>query len=113
MSTTSDTIPTQNTYGYDWNIYIATQSFNVTDLFGNQTTLSFPEINTFEWGIIGQSASYGFTVGFTSMLMIVLLILMDRKKAMRPIFIFNFASLFLVCAREIISLGHLASENQC
>lgn len=105
MSATSTTIPTQNTYGYDWNLYIATQSFNVTDLYGNQTTVSFSEINSYEWGIIGQSAAYGFTVGFTSMLMIILLILTDRKKIMRPIFIFNFACLFFICVRSIVALG--------
>lgn len=101
----SDGAPAQDLYGYAWNLYIASQSFNATDVYGNQTTVSFQDINSYEWGVIAQSSTFGFTVGFTSMLMIVLLILTERKKALRPIFIFNFASLFLICFREILFLA--------
>src|SRR5437762_10909355 len=112
------TIPSPDPSSADWNLYVDNQSFNVTGLDGTPTTLALPDVNNFIYWLISQDAMFGFTIGFTGMLMIVLLMLTTSQKARRPIFIFNFLSLFFLCLREIfwlatgcLQIGYGISEN--
>lgn len=105
MSSPTTTIPTPNPTSADWSLYVDTQNFNVTGLDGNPMTLSLAAVNNFIYWLITQDAMYGFTIGATGILMIVLLILTTSQKARRPIFIFNFLSLLLLCLRETFWLA--------
>lgn len=100
----STPIPTPNPLSPAWNTYIDGQSFNVTGLDGSPVTLDFPDINGFIYGNIANAAVLAFNIGFSGMLMIVLLVLSNAKKARQPIFVLNFITLVVFCVRSIISL---------
>lgn len=78
------------------------QSFNVTGLDGTPTTLTFPELNLWAYGLSAENAVSGFAVGFVSMLFIVLLLVTPAAKVRKPIFLLNLASMLLVTVREIL-----------
>ena len=118
MLSSTTTIPKPDPTSADWSLYVDTQSFNLTGLDGAPTTLSLSTVNNFIYWLITQDAMYGFTIGFTGMLMIVLLIITTPQKARRPIFILNFLSLFFLCLREIfwlatgcLEIGYGVGEN--
>jgi pheromone alpha factor receptor len=100
-------LPTPNPTSPAWSEYIDNQSFNITGLNGKPLTLTFGEINHFYYNYMCEMTIFGFTVGSTGILMIVLLVSTDRKKARRPIFILNFLCLLLLCIREILFLAYL------
>lgn len=97
-------IPTPDPNSSEWNIYIDNQSFNVTGLNGEPTTLDFPMINAYIYQVAAESVVYAFQLGFAAMLVIVLLLLTSGKKRHQPIFILNLASLVFVCVRSIVDI---------
>jgi pheromone alpha factor receptor len=98
-------IPSPDPNSPAWNLYIDTQPFNLTGLDGSQVTFTLSDVNANTYFVAAQTAITGFSVGFTGMLMIVLLILTDAKKCRRPIFIVNFINLFLLCLRSVLVLA--------
>jgi pheromone alpha factor receptor len=102
MSATA--VPSPNPTSPAYNEYIDSQSFNVTNVDGSPLTLTFDEVNLFINSVATQQAVYAFGVGFCGMLTIVLLLLTDRKKLRRPIYILNLSSLILYTFRSIIQV---------
>ena len=109
-SPTSSLVP--NPTSIPWNIYLDNQSFNLTGLDGTPITVSLTDINTVIIDEFKQDGVVGFIVGFTAMLMIILLLLTNREKARRPIFILNFLALFFLCFRSICFLVMFGSVIQ-
>ena len=106
MSATSAAIPSPNPTSADWSFYLDnTQTFNVTDINGNSVQFTLGEIDQFVYWLCSTLSVQGFSLGFTSMLLIILTILTPLKKAKRPIFICNYIALFLQCAKAIICIG--------
>jgi pheromone alpha factor receptor len=102
MSATTTAIPSPDPTSADWSIYIDNQSFNITGLDGTPTTLTFPEINVWALGLSRQTSVSSFTVGFVSMLFIVLLLVTPAAKIRKPIFVLNLVSMFLVALRNLL-----------
>jgi pheromone alpha factor receptor len=98
----STTIPTPDPNSIAWNEYLDTQNFNVTSLDGTPVTLNLALLRTFISSSVQTSIIYGFGIGFCAMLAIVLLLLTDRKKLHRPIYILNIATLVLYAFRSIL-----------
>jgi pheromone alpha factor receptor len=96
--------PSPDPMSPEWNIYLDNQSFNLTSLDGTPVTLTLTAVNDAMYFIIAQTAAYGFTIGFSGMLLIVLALLTTRDKAKRPIFILNVLSLIIILYRCIISV---------
>ena len=107
----SVTRPTPNPTSPAWSEYVDNQSFNLTGFNGKTITITLGQVNHIYYRFMCSVVTYGFVVGFTGMLMIVLLILADRKKIRRPIFILNFLCLLLQCLRGIVSLISVLSVN--
>ena len=101
----STAIPTPDPNLAAWNIYVDNQNFNVTSLTGEPTTLSLADINSFTKFLLVQTSIYGVSVGTTGIMMIVLLVYCDKKKARKPIFIVNFLGLLCQCVRNIIAIA--------
>ena len=101
----SSPVPTPDPNSAAWNLYIDSQSFNLTGLDGTQVQLSLVDVNQTTYSLLTQVAMFSFTLGFNGMLLIVLLILIDRKKARQPIFILNFVCLVLNTSRSIIVIS--------
>ena len=104
-SANSAAFPTPNPASPAWNIYLDNQPFNLTNLYGNETTLSLAIIDLFTKNILVQTGVYGSCFGATAVLMIVLLVLCDRKKIRKPLFLVNFSGLLVQCSRNLISLS--------
>jgi pheromone alpha factor receptor len=98
-------IPTPNPTSAEWSLYVDSQTFNLTFIDGTQVPLSLTDINQFIYIMLSSMAAYGFEIGFTGMLMFVLVILTTGQKARRPIFILNFIALFLSCVRAILQVA--------
>lgn len=103
-------IPTPDPNSPAWNLYVDSQTFNLTALDGTQFQTSLVAVNQVTYSLLSQVAFFSFTVGFNGMMIIVLLLLTNRKKALRPIFIFNFVCLVLNCARNIIYISMFCSQ---
>jgi pheromone alpha factor receptor len=103
MSATA-AIPSPNPTSAAYSEYIDSQSFNVTSIDGTPLTVSFDELNSFINSVATQQAVYAFGVGFCGMLTVVLLLLTDRKKLRRPIYILNLTSLILYTFRSILQM---------
>lgn len=99
MSSTST--PVSNPTSIPWNNYINTQSFNVTGLDGTPVTLSFTEIDQLSQSYTTDGIVNGFTIGFCSMLLIVLFLITPHKRRRRPILLLNVCSLFLLIVKSI------------
>jgi pheromone alpha factor receptor len=106
----SSPIPTPDPNSASWNLYVDSQTFNLTALDGTQTQISLVDVNQNTYTLLCQVAFFAFTVGFNGMLVIVLMLLTDRKKARRPIFILNFVCLILNTARNIIAISIVCSQ---
>lgn len=103
-------VPTPNINSPAWSLYVDQQ--NVTLITGDGTPLniSLQEINENFYFDIEIAISYAFAVGVTSILMIVLLIVADKKKARHPVFVLNFLALFFLCIKGIINLAGECSQ---
>lgn len=84
----------------------------MTGLDGNPVPLSLAAINSFYQSVFRQDAVAGFMVGATAMLMILLVLLTNREKARRPIFILNFLALFFLFFRSIVYLVMYCSSYE-
>jgi hypothetical protein len=107
----SSPTPTPNILDPAWDVYLDSQSFNVTGPDGTPTTLSFPIIDSWIHLILLQGIENAFNVGFASMLMIVLAILTNPTKRKRSIFILNYGCLFILVLRGILGLVVLNEEQ--
>ena len=94
-------IPSPDPNSVAWNIYVDTQNVTLIGPDGTPQNVSLSDINDNTYYILTTVASNAFAIGVTGVLMIVLLMQADRKKARRPIFILNFAALFFVCLKAI------------
>jgi hypothetical protein len=106
----SSSVPIPDPNSAAWNLYIDSQSFNLTGLDGTPFQLSLVDVNQTTYTILTQVAMFSFTLGFNGMLLIVLLILSDRKKARRLIYTLNFICLFLNTTRSIIEISIVCSQ---
>lgn len=93
-----------------WNLYVASQPFNLTGIDGSPVPLTLTVFNNFVYSEYVAIATYGFQVGFTSMLLIVLAMTTTRMKATRPIFILNYAAVFLAFLRSILALASFCQQ---
>ena len=107
---TSVTIPTPNPTSVAWNVYLDAQSFNLTALDNSTATFSLSDVNAIIYYYLAQTAVQGFIIGFSALLIIVLILLTPAKKARRLIFIFNFLSLLFICIRSILNVGGTCSQ---
>jgi len=98
-------IPSPDPNSVAWNIYIDTQNVTFIGPDGTPQNVSLSDINDNVYYMLTSIASYAFAIGVTGVLMIVLLMQADRKKARRPIFILNFAALFFVCLKAIVDVA--------
>jgi pheromone alpha factor receptor len=103
-------VPTPDPNSAAWNLYIDSQSFNLTGPDGTPVQVSLVDVNRTIYVFLSELAYFGFGVGFNGMLIIVLLILSDRKKARRPIFILNFVCLALNTIRYILDISIVCSQ---
>jgi pheromone alpha factor receptor len=108
MSSTVPTAPDPNSAA--WNLYIDSQSFNLTSLNGTQLQISLVDVNQVTYSLLTQVVMFSFTLGFNGMLLIVLLILIDRKKARQPIYLLNFVCLLLNTTRSIVVISVCCSQ---
>src|SRR5579862_392640 len=95
-----------------WNLYVSNQDFNVTGLDGKPQTISMTAVTNSLVFYFRLCAVQGFIVGFSAMLMAILLLLTNREKARRPIFILNFLALFFLCFRSIAQLAMFGTSVQ-
>lgn len=109
MSATS-AIPTPNPTSPAWSIYIDTQNVSLIGPDGSIQNFTLGQLDDQIYFTLELVASYAFAIGVTGILMIVLLVQLDRKKARRPIFILNFLALFFVCLKAIVVLSAWCSR---
>jgi len=95
-----------------WNLHVSNQDFNVTGLDGNPQTISMADVTNSLVYNFRLCAVQGFIVGFSAMLMAILLLLTNKEKARRPIFILNFLALFFLCFRSIAQLAMFGTSVQ-
>src|SRR5208282_1180772 len=107
---TATAIPPPDPNSAAWNLYLDSQTFNLTGLDGTPIAVSLTEINAYIYWLVSQVGMWGCTVGITGTSIVVLCILTTSKKARRPIFILNFINLFLLCLLGIFKLGILCSQ---
>lgn len=100
MSTTS--IPAPNPSSAAWNLYLNNQSCQVTGLDGAPTNISFLKINALMYELSVENTCAGFSLGFSSLLLIILLLTMPVSKLRKPIFLLNLISLFLVAFNDLL-----------
>jgi len=93
-----------------WNLYVDSQSFNLTSLDGTVTTLSLTDVNSNIYFLVTQTGLWGFTTGVTGATIVVLCILTTREKARRPIFVLNFINLIIMCLLGIFKLALYCSQ---
>lgn len=106
------TIPTPDPASASWNDYLNNQSFTVTGIDGTPVTLSFADVNELFYGYTSDGIVSGFTIGFCSMLFIVLLLITPPKRHRQPIFLLNIISLFLLVFKFICeSISDCASYS--
>jgi pheromone alpha factor receptor len=103
-------VPTPNVNSPAWNLYVDQQNVTLISADGTPVNVSLQSIDETFYFYIEVTISYAFAVGVTSILMIVLLILSDRKKARHPVFILNFLALFFQCLKGIINIAGECSQ---
>jgi hypothetical protein len=103
-------IPTPNIHSPAWSLYVDEQNVTLISADGTPTNISLAEINSNFYFVMEVAISYAFSVGVCGTLMIVLLILADKKKVRRPVFVLNFLALFFSCLKGIIVLAASCSQ---
>lgn len=93
-----------------WSEFVDSQPFNLTGLDGTPQTVSLAEVNALTYSTAAGGVSYGFMLGFGSMLVIVLILLTDSKKLRRPIIVLNIISLLLYSLRALFACVVFTSQ---
>jgi hypothetical protein len=102
--------PTPNPASPAWDRYVDGQNVTLIGPGGSPVVVTLTQLDESIYFILEIVASYAFSIGVTGILMIVLLVQIDRKKARRPIWILNFISLFFSCLRGIIYVADWLSR---
>jgi pheromone alpha factor receptor len=103
-------VPTPNINSPAWSLYVDQQNVTLISADGTPVNVSLQVISDNIYFNMEIAISYAFAVGVTSILMIVVLILADKKKARHPVFILNFLALFFLCMKGIINLAGECSQ---
>jgi len=103
-------IPSPDPLSPAWNVYVDTQSVTLIGPDGKPVNMTLSDIDDEIYYMMQDVAAYAFAIGVTGVLMIVLLMQLDRKKARRPIFILNFAALFFVCLKALLAVCGFCSR---
>ena len=88
------------------------RTFVVTGLDGAPVTLNLGMIGAWMYNILGQSITFGFSLGFVSMLFIALLVLSPTDKLRKPIFLLSLVSQLLLAVRCITSIITFSAPYQ-
>jgi len=88
------------------------QTFVVTGFDGTPTTLNFRIIELWIYNIIGQLITFGFSLGFVTVIFIALLLLSPTDKLRKPTVVLSIASQLLLAFRCITSIIVLCSPSQ-
>src|SRR6202022_1514708 len=95
-------IPTPDPNSAAWSQYLDNQLFNLTGLDGNPVTLSLTDVNASIYYTAATAVAYGFSLGTTGLLAILLILLTDSKKIRRPIIVLNVVCLVLFAIRSVM-----------
>jgi pheromone alpha factor receptor len=85
-----------------WAKQIASQTFNLTDVFGDVDTFTLPEIDEFFHATGRSLIIFGVDIGMSVMVAVVLLLLTKPDKRRTPIFALNVAGLSLQFIRMVM-----------
>src|SRR5271156_3957131 len=102
--TSTTPIPTPNPTSAAWAEYIWTQNFNVTNATGQSVTFSLSDFDMYLYYNALDVATWGLSLGLSSMLFIVLLLVTPSDRRRQPIFLLNALSLFILIFRAIIAI---------
>jgi pheromone alpha factor receptor len=86
-----------------WSIYVTQQTFEITGLAGAPVTLSINDIDEQIHFVSAQATVYGFSLGFTAMLFLVMIPMTQRRQQRTPTFILNLITLFLFGIRQLFA----------
>src|SRR5579871_6671008 len=100
-------IPTPDPNSAAWSLYLQSQKFNLTGLTGRPVTLSLSDIDNYIFENIKQTVTWAFSLGFASMLFLIIIPLTQGKQRRQPIYILNLISLFVIAFRSILAIKTL------
>src|SRR5271154_5080183 len=96
---TMSPLPTPDPNSAAWSRYIWTQSFNLTNATGQTVTFSLSDVDEYLYYQSLDVCTWGLSLGLSSMLFIVLLLVTPSERRRQPIFILNVVSLILTMFR--------------
>jgi hypothetical protein len=103
-------IPTPDPNSAAWSLYVDSQNITLIGSDGTPVNFTLTDLDSNIYFLLELTASYAFAIGVSGILMVVLLILLDQKRARRPVFVLNFLALFFTFLKAVITVSIYCSQ---